>query len=218
MSKRNTESVVVRTRPHEIRVAERQEGDPDDAMRLEGYAVTWDDQYDIPGWWSEKIAKGAFAESLKERAVAVLNGHMREQVVASTRSDTEVKEDNKGLYFNTLLNSTSWSRDVYAAVGNGDIDGVSVGMRIMDEMRASGEGLDGVDLYTIMRAELYEFSMTAFPAYEQSEVDARSNDMLAERRKAAAEKQRADEQPTGLGNDNRERMYKYAEARTRLSA
>ena len=81
MTLRNNAERIIRTHAQDLRIAERQDGDDDDTLRIEGYAITWADQYDVEPWWSEKIAKGAFAESLKERDVAVLNGHMREQVI-----------------------------------------------------------------------------------------------------------------------------------------
>ena len=183
MSQRNNAERIIRTHAQDLRIAERQDGDDDDTLRIEGYAITWADQYDMEPWWSEKIAKGAFAESLKERDVAVLNGHMREQVIASTRSGTKLSEDDKGLKFNAVLNATSIAKDVYVMVENDDVKGVSVGMRIQKESREEDAGKDGMPLYTIERAELHEFSMTAFPAYEATSAEAReANEHLIARR------------------------------------
>lgn len=173
---------IIRTHAQDVRVV-RQDGD-DGALRIEGYAIKWDDQYDLEPFWSEQIQRGAFKDSLEERDVAVLNGHMREQVIGSTRSGTTVEETAEGLKFNAVLNGTTIARDVYEMVDNGDVEGVSVGMRIRDEKREEGAGKDGMDLYTILRADLYEFSMTAFPAYEDTEAVAREADeRLNERRR-----------------------------------
>ena len=71
-------------------------------------------------------------------------------------------------------------------VDNDDVKGVSVGMRIQKESREEDAGKDGMPLYTIERAELHEFSMTAFPAYEATSAEAReANEHLIARRQAA---------------------------------
>lgn len=191
---RNRKDMVVRVHPQELRIKKRQTDDGQEESVLEGYAVKWNDMYTIDGWWSEKIVKGAFEESLKERDVIVLNGHMRELVLGSTRSGTNVYEDDTGLRFESPLNGTTWASDVRIGVENKDIDGVSVGMRITGESYEDGAGENGLRLYTVNTAELYEFSMTSFPAYEQTEVEARSDRELNERRqRAVAETENADE-------------------------
>ena len=192
---------VVRTSVQDIRVVKR-EGQGDDDMCVEGYAVKWADQYDTT-YFSEKIAKGAFAQSLSARAVAVLNGHQRHIVVGSTRSGTTLVEDDTGLRFSSPFNKSMASRDLYAMVEANDVPGVSVGMSIMDELRKNGEGASGKDLYIVMRADLHEFSMTAFPAYEQTEVEARYDEQLTQRRKALASQ---------VSPETRQRLYGLAVA------
>lgn len=195
----------------EVRTVKRQTDDGEiEERRVSGYALKWNDQYDTP-WWSERFAKGAFEDSIKERKVVVLNGHDRKDVIGSTNSGTTVSEDNTGLKFDAPLNRTTIADDVIEMIRNEDVEGVSVGGRLVSWETKGGEGRDGNDLYINTEFELHEFSFTAFPAFEQTEAEVRCNELLNERRSRPDSSASNDKQPNGFAGD-RERSFKYAQA------
>ena len=201
---------VIRTYAQNVKVKRQAEGSDD--LVIEGYAIKWSDQYNTK-YWSEKIAKGAFVDSLSERDVAVLNGHKMEQVIASTRSGTTVKENDTGLKFEVLLNKSQIARDVYAMVDNDDVQGVSVGMEIDDYEYYDTGGNDDNALFIVIKAKLHEFSMTAFPAYTDTEAVARDSEDLDEsRQKIIADYRRA----TKTEDTKRARRLRLAKAKLKL--
>lgn len=134
----------------------------------------------------EEIAAGAFDESLKVRAVKALWSHRTEQVLGSTKSSTlRLSSDQSALSFEMDLPNTTAGNDAYECIKRGDVDGVSFGM-IPTKDKWSVIERDGGKIYkrSILQADLYEISPTAFPAYPANEVACRSlDDFRAEQKR-----------------------------------
>lgn len=137
--------------------------------RLEGYAATFNTPALIGGTFTETIAPGAFAASLRsERDVLALVDHDSSKVLARTRSGSlRLAEDTHGLSFDLDVPDTQAGRDVLALAERGDLGGMSFGFRAVDQVRnGSKRELRAVDLIEIS-------IVLAWPAYDATSVQAR---------------------------------------------
>lgn len=138
--------------------------------RLEGYAATFGALADIGGRFTETIAPGAFAGSLRSNPdILALVDHDPSLVLGRTRSKTlRLSEDAKGLAFDLDLPETQAGRDVLALAERGDLGGMSFGFTAVDERR------DG-DKRELRAVHLHEISIVlAWPAYDGTVIQARS--------------------------------------------
>ena len=150
----------------------RAAGEAGEQRTATGYAVLFNNETDIGGYWREKFAPGAFTQSLSERDVVALLGHMRDRPVGRmSRGTLVLAEDAKGLAFTNDLPDTSDGRDLAVQIDRGDIEGMSFGFRTLKE-----EWDETVEppLRTVIQAEIYEITYTAFPAYPDTSVGMRS--------------------------------------------
>lgn len=161
---------LLTTDPLEIR-------EEDDGKRtLSGYAVKWEMKSEPMGWFrrfKEQFKRGAFADSLTKDDQRYLWSHDISKVLGRTKNGTlRLYEDNIGLRFELDLPNTTLGNDTYESIKRGDVDGVSFGFRMKKEEWDETDP-DNV-LRTISQADLFEISAVAFPAYPDSEVQARS--------------------------------------------
>lgn len=147
------------------------EGD-DGKRTASGYACLFDNVTDIGGFWREQFAPGAFSKSLQERDVVALHSHNNGRPVGrKSRGTLDIREDERGLAFTNDLPDTSDGRDLVVQIGRGDIEGMSLSFRALKE-----EWDETVEppMRTIVEANLYEITYTAFPAYPDTQVGLRS--------------------------------------------
>ncbi|MBB6191190.1 hypothetical protein FHS51_001412 [Sphingobium wenxiniae] len=155
------------TRGLELRAAGEGEG-----RTATGYAALFNVETDIGGYWKETIAPGAFTRSLRERDVVALHSHDTGRVVGRKDAGTlSLREDDTGLQFSNDLPDTSDGRDLAVQIERQDIPGMSFGFRTRKE-----EWDETVDppRRTILEADLFEITYTAFPAYPDTSVGLRS--------------------------------------------
>lgn len=143
--------------------------------RLSGYAAVYNAPSHDLGGFREIIKPGAFAKSLKDAPnVRALFDHDSRLVLATTRADTlQLREDAKGLSFELMLPATSYAKDLAALVDRGDVAGCSFAFRV----RPGGEAWEqrSGDTFRILSdIELAEITITANPAYPDTEVALRS--------------------------------------------
>ncbi|AGH48760.1 caudovirus prohead protease [Sphingomonas sp. MM-1] len=147
---------------------------------LTGYAAVFNSPADIGGAWIETIERGAFTRALEGDIVAII-GHDRNRVIGRTGAGTlRLSEDDKGLRFEIDLPDTTDGRDVAVSVERGDIGGMSFGFSVT---RQQWDETTEPPQRTIQQVELYEITVTAFPAYPDTSVGLRS---LDDARKEAA--------------------------------
>ncbi|OPA77506.1 peptidase U35 [Paenibacillus selenitireducens] len=146
-----------------------------DSITIVGYAAKFNTRSRLLyGEFFEKIAQGAFTLTLREDTIKALWNHNSDMVLGSTKSGTlRLYEDQIGLRMEIDLPNSTWGHDAYESVNRGDVDGVSFGMYVR---RDSVVYLPDEDVYerTLLDIELFEVSPTAFPAYEDSEVETES--------------------------------------------
>jgi HK97 family phage prohead protease len=166
------------TLPIEVREIAKGDGE---GRTVRGYAAIFNSETDIGGYWREKIAQGAFTETLKTADVLALYSHRTDRVVGrSTAGTLRLQEDEKGLAVEIDLPDTTDGRDLAVLIERGDVNGMSFGF-----VTRKQEWDETVDppLRTILEVDLYEVTITAFPAYPDTEIGLRSLEHLRNERR-----------------------------------
>lgn len=152
--------------------------DENGQMIISGYFSVFNSNYEIGPGMSESVAPGAFLSSLSGDVRALTN-HDSTLVLGRTTAGTlKLREDDVGLWGDVIINpKDSDAVNTYERVKRGDVSQCSFGFRITKEDTEIRE--DGSVHWTIREVDLYEVSVCTFPAYEATNVQARS-EQLAE--------------------------------------
>lgn len=143
----------------------------DEKRTLVGYAAVFNSDTDIGGWWTERIAPGAFSGTIGGDIRALVD-HDMGRVIGRTKSGTlRLAEDSKGLACEIDIPNTTDGNDLWELVERGDISGMSFGFRVTKQ-----EWDETIDppVRTIQAIELFEVSAVAWPAYDDTEIGKRS--------------------------------------------
>lgn len=161
----------------------REDGDD---LKIEGYFAVFNSIYDIGLGMSEEIAPGAFTDTLSDDVRALVN-HDTTLVLGRTTAHTlELREDSRGLWGSININPNDTdAMNLYQRVKRGDVSQCSFGFDIVEEDTEIRE--NGEVHWTIKKVKLYEVSCCTFPAYESTNISARSEerDKIFERRAVA---------------------------------
>lgn len=157
---------------------------------ISGYFAVFNQETELWNNCFEKIAIGAFDNSLKNDDVRCLFNHNHDIVLGRTANKTLVlRTDAHGLYGEVEINDAdSEAVNAYERVKRGDITGCSFGFDIVSE---EYEDRGSSWIYTETEVKLYEVSPCTFPAYPQTEIQARQKDMQASQ-KRQLEQRKAD--------------------------
>lgn len=145
-----------------------------DALSIEGYFAVFNSNYEIAPGMSESIAPGAFSNSISGDVRALIN-HDTTLVLGRSKANTlELREDAHGLWGKITINPNDGdAMNLYERVKRGDVDQCSIGFDIRSEDTEIRE--DGSIHWTIKEVDpLYEVSCCTFPAYEETNIAARS--------------------------------------------
>ena len=155
-------------------------------LKIEGYFAVFNSIYDIGAGMSEEVAPGAFSETLSGDIRALVN-HDTTLVLGRTSAHTlELREDTRGLWGSISINPNDTdAMNLYQRVKRGDVSQCSFGFDILEEDTEIHE--NGDVHWTIKKVRLYEVSCCTFPAYESTNISARSEerDRLLERKAEA---------------------------------
>ncbi|MCZ8547641.1 HK97 family phage prohead protease [Mesorhizobium qingshengii] len=159
-----------------------------DSNTISGYAVRFGDVTTIGNSFREKIAPGAFTETLKRNDTVALIGHDTGRVLGRQSAGTlTLREDRIGLWFSLDVDtSTPSGQEALGTVRRQDVKGCSfAGQFLAEEWQDGG---DRLPLRTVTEIDLYEITLTAFPAYETTDASVRAanNAAAALRRKVEA--------------------------------
>lgn len=161
---------------------------------IEGYFAVFNSDYDIALGMSESIAPGAFTEALGGDIRALINHDTTLVLGRNTKNTLELREDSHGLWGKVRINpNDSEAMNLYERVKRGDVDGCSIGFDIAEEKT---DFLENGDIHwTIEKVlPLYEVSAVTFPAYQETNISARSEQKEEiEKRKSDAWKKRMKE-------------------------
>lgn len=164
---------------------------------IEGYFVVFNQETELwPGAF-EEIAPEAFNRSLniEKSDVIALDNHDSRAVLGSLGSETlELRADSHGLYGRVKIDlEDPFAKSAYRKVQTGKVRGCSFGFYPITQEISERE--DGSLKWIVKDADLLEVSITAFPAYPQTEVAARQKDVekikkqkLEQRKKALLER------------------------------
>ena len=149
--------------------------DDNGALAIEGYFAVFNSNYEIAPGLSESIAPGAFDNTLSGDIRALIN-HDTTLVLGRTKANTlQLRVDNHGLWGHIDINPNDTdAMNLYNRVQRGDVDQCSFGFDIISEETDFRE--DGSIHWTIKEVELYEVSPCTFPAYEETNIAARTKE------------------------------------------
>ena len=141
--------------------------------KLVGYAAVFDKFSEDMWGFKERIAQGAFSESLKRKDdVRMLFNHDPNYVIARTTNGTlNLIEDKRGLYFEAIPADTQWEKDLLTKIKRGDISQNSFGFVINKEEWDKTE-----KIRTLTEVTLFDVSPVTYPAYKDTEVHVRWRD------------------------------------------
>lgn len=144
-------------------------------LKIEGYFAVFNSIYDIGAGMSEEVAPGAFSETLSGDIRALVN-HDTTLVLGRTSAHTlELREDTRGLWGSISINPNDTdAMNLYQRVKRGDVSQCSFGFDILEEDTEVRE--NGDVHWTIKKVRLYEVSCCTFPAYESTNISARSEE------------------------------------------
>lgn len=143
--------------------------------KLAGFAILYDSPSQDLGGFVEQVKPGALKRSLSNPDnIKAYVEHDPHKLLARVGSGTlELREQDKGIYFELSLPDVSYARDLGVLVERGDIGGVSFGFRVNPggevwEMRGGQLMRDLTDI------SLHEISIVSDPAYTDTTVAIRS--------------------------------------------
>ena len=144
-------------------------------LAIEGYFAVFDSVYQITSDMSESIAHGAFDNTISDDIRALIN-HDTTLVLGRTKAGTlQLRTDSHGLWGHIDINpNDSDAMNLYSRVDRGDVDQCSFGFDIINEETDFRE--DGSVHWTIKEVKLYEVSPCTFPAYEETNIAARTKE------------------------------------------
>ena len=153
-----------------------------DEKRIEGYFSVFGPEYVLWDGASESVDPHAFDGALDGDVRALIDHDTRLVLGRTTAGTLELRTDDKGLFGSILINPDDQdAMNLYARVQRGDVSQCSFGFDILDEEYTHRD--DGSDHWTIKSVKLYEVSVCTFPAYEDTAVQARKDDLRAIRKR-----------------------------------
>lgn len=162
----------------------RAKNDEDHGNYIEGRPIVYNSRTDIGGMFEEVIEPGAL-DGANLRDVRLLVNHDTTMIpLARSRrnnanSTMQLSPDKDGMVIRANLDTVNNSdaRNLYSAVGRGDIDGMSFMFSVIED---EWENLD-TDYPTrhIKKiGEVAEVSAVTFPAYEATDITTRAKETL----------------------------------------
>ena len=194
-----SDTMLFRSVPFEMRAID----EDGDGLTLEGYAAVFGSPTRINSWegiFDEDIARGAFKKSLAERMPVLQFDHGRHPMVGSIPlgSFDRLKEDEHGLDVGARLHDNWLVHPVRDAVKSKAIPGMSFRFGVVkDEWRTAAGKLvkpddvqrllwaaDPSDPETVLKrtlkeVRLFELGPVVFPAYADTSVSVRSQELAS---------------------------------------
>jgi len=150
----------------------REEGD---APVIHGYAAVFNSLSENLGGFRERIAPGAFRESIEADDVRALWEHDPQYVLGRNRAGTlQMAEDARGLRVAIRPPETTWARDLMESMRRGDVNQMSFGFTVVKPGGDAWETVDGQQIRTLKRVRLADVSVVTYPAYPQTSAEARA--------------------------------------------
>lgn len=162
----------------ETRVEEKQEGGK--KLVLRGYPILFNTETKIFDFWYGEVRETILPTALDGTDLSdvyLITGHNIEpdKVLGRNGKNMRLEVDETGLFFECELPNTQLARDIYNLVESGLVDGMSFGFTCSDEVNPE------TMIRTITHIdELYEITITPFPAYKEASVIAHNSNTRSE--------------------------------------
>jgi len=151
---------------------------------IEGHAAVFGQTVNMYNCWNETIARGAFDKTDFSDVLFTVNHDFSQIPLAHSRNNNanstlQLQVDDKGLNTRALLdteNNTA-AKALYGSVARGDINGMSFTFRIgEDEWTGLDTDMPSRTIKSI--SKVYEVSAVSMPAYDGTDINARSQSAL----------------------------------------
>lgn len=148
---------------------------------ISGYFSVFNSKYKLWEGATESVSETAFDGALSDD-IRCLVDHETRLVLGRTKAGTlALKTDSRGLWGEVEINQNDQdAMNLYERVKRGDVDQCSFGFDILEE---EFEDLGSSVHWTIKKVKLYEVSVVTFPAYEDTGVSARKDDLAGIQRR-----------------------------------
>jgi HK97 family phage prohead protease len=152
---------------------ELRHGKDGEPTKITGYVARFGQLSEDLGGFREKIAKGAFKETIANDDVRMLWNHDSNYVLGrSTAGTLSLSETRTGLKVENELPDTQWAADLAVSIKRGDVTGMSFGFTTQKD-EWNEEDRDNV-IRTLRKVKLHDVGPVTFPAYPQTSVAVRS--------------------------------------------
>lgn len=162
----------------EVRLKELRalDNDQEEKMIVEGYAIVFDEPTDLGGY-TEIIERSALNNCDMDDVCMKYNHEDGVLIMARTRNKSlQLTVDEHGLKVYAELIDTSLNRDIYKSIRAGLLDKMSFAFIVSD---ANWDTINGKDTRRISGiSKLFDVSVVDVPAYDQTEVYARSKETV----------------------------------------
>lgn len=136
-------------------------------MQISGYASV----FNVIDSYYDAIAPGAFAKTIMENRNRIKLCYQH-SLSCPIGKITELKEDNKGLFFSAKLANTTMGTDCYNLVKDGILDEISIGFQSIKDEFVN-------DVRVIREAKLWEISIVTLAANEYAKItDVKKDEFL----------------------------------------
>lgn len=153
-------------------------GQRGEGATLVGYAAVFDSPTTIAGLFREQVGRRAFNKTIKEHDIRALFNHDPGVVLGRNRAGTlRLSTDDHGLVYEVDLPETQQARDLWTLIDRGDVTQSSFAFDVVKQQVSEGDEGE-LPLRTLKEVRLYDVSPVTFPAYEDTEVEARARAVL----------------------------------------
>ncbi len=148
--------------------------------QIEGHAAVFNSLSEEIWGFRELIKPGAFANAIAKSDVRALWNHNPDYVLGRTKAKTlTISEDDRGLAVNITPPDTQFARDLMTSMDRGDIDQMSFAFTVKSERWYTDE--TNLTIREIVEVdELFDVSPVTYPAYQDTDVSARTKESLQE--------------------------------------
>lgn len=147
---------------------------PDGSKQVSGYAIVWNSPSVDLGGFVEVCDPAMLTRTLRESPdVLMLRDHKNELLLGRTTASTlSLSIDGTGLAFTVTLPKSGIGDDTAENVRLRNLTGCSFGFNCVQDRWTVAP--DGKALRTLLDVDLFELSITSFPAYQETSVTTRS--------------------------------------------
>lgn len=136
------------------------------------YDGTKETEFELFRGLVERIDRSAFDRAMQEDDVRGLFNHNPDNLLGRSASGTlRLSTDKVGLQFELDLPDGPLGEQVRGSTKRGDLTGASFSFKIIAQRF---ETVDKIDIRTLLDVRLYDVGPVTFPAYEATDVSARS--------------------------------------------